>query len=299
LPFRSGLSPSLQAKATLVLVTSIAEQSRANGNVSYGHSPTTNVGNPSALCEIVSNFINMKTKLIFLLTLLLFFTVQLKANDTKRKKFHLLISPFIAHTNVEESARKINSSGNIQFLYGITNNLYFGLNYSIGRTGERDLVFLPNNSGSTVRAYKYSTSKNSETISLAIQYFIWKNLYTSFNLGIEKGFTVERNNFYIIRYNNITPQPFSLKTVFADRVFGSIGLGIRQEIFSNFLLAFEYQRGYIESGKVNQHITYNPEYYGNNLPYLLEGYLVNNLINNNNNRNSQFQQFYFSAGMAF
>jgi len=34
----------------LVLVTSIAVQSRANGNVSYGHSPTTNVGNPTALC---------------------------------------------------------------------------------------------------------------------------------------------------------------------------------------------------------------------------------------------------------
>jgi hypothetical protein len=37
----------------LVLVTSIAKQSRANGNVSCGHSPTTNVGNPTALCGIL------------------------------------------------------------------------------------------------------------------------------------------------------------------------------------------------------------------------------------------------------
>jgi len=30
---------------------SIAKQSRANGNVSFGHSPTTNVDNPNALYE--------------------------------------------------------------------------------------------------------------------------------------------------------------------------------------------------------------------------------------------------------
>jgi len=39
----------------LVLVTSIAKQSRANGNVSYRHSPTTNVDNPNALAETRSN----------------------------------------------------------------------------------------------------------------------------------------------------------------------------------------------------------------------------------------------------
>ena len=48
------VNPSLRAKATLVLVTSIAKQSRANGNVSFGHSPTTNVDNPNALIEIVA-----------------------------------------------------------------------------------------------------------------------------------------------------------------------------------------------------------------------------------------------------
>jgi hypothetical protein len=36
----------------LVLVTSIAKQSRANGNVSFGHLPTTNVDNPNALSAI-------------------------------------------------------------------------------------------------------------------------------------------------------------------------------------------------------------------------------------------------------
>jgi hypothetical protein len=42
----------------LVLVTSIAKQSRANGNVSYGHSPTTNVGNPNALIDSLLNLLN-------------------------------------------------------------------------------------------------------------------------------------------------------------------------------------------------------------------------------------------------
>jgi hypothetical protein len=51
LTLRSGQALT-SGYATLVLVTSIAEQSRANGNVSFGHSPTTNVGNPNALCEI-------------------------------------------------------------------------------------------------------------------------------------------------------------------------------------------------------------------------------------------------------
>jgi hypothetical protein len=50
------VKPSLQAKATLVLVTSIAEKSRANGNVPFRHSPTTNVGNPTALVDILLNY---------------------------------------------------------------------------------------------------------------------------------------------------------------------------------------------------------------------------------------------------
>jgi hypothetical protein len=53
LPFRSGQALTT-GYATLVLVTSIAKQSRTNGNVSCGHSPTTNVGNPNALYEIAS-----------------------------------------------------------------------------------------------------------------------------------------------------------------------------------------------------------------------------------------------------
>jgi len=55
LPFRSGQALTT-GYATLVLVTSIAVQSRANGNVSYGHSPTTNVGNPFALYAIQKTF---------------------------------------------------------------------------------------------------------------------------------------------------------------------------------------------------------------------------------------------------
>jgi len=40
----------------LVLVTSIAEQSRANGNVPFRHSPTTNVDNPNALYAMAKSY---------------------------------------------------------------------------------------------------------------------------------------------------------------------------------------------------------------------------------------------------
>ncbi|MCG6150314.1 hypothetical protein LFX15_18600 [Leptospira levettii] len=240
----------------------------------------------------------MKKNKIYLIVFLLSSWNHLYANDTERKKYHFLVSS-VGHTNVEQSARGISNSPNFQFLYGLNNNFYLGLNYSIGENGYKRFDYLPTNSPSTVRIYQFSTSKNSETFSINLQYFLWKFIYSSFNLGMEKGFSVERNNFTLIRGNNITPQPFALKTVFDDRVFGSIGLGIRQEIFNYFLLAFEYQRGYIESGKINQHFTYNPEYYGNNLPYMLESYLFDSFVNGNKLRNSQFQQFYISAGLAF
>ncbi|WP_039926583.1 hypothetical protein [Leptospira vanthielii] len=240
----------------------------------------------------------MKKNKIYLIILLFSSGFHLYANDTERKKYHFLVST-VGHINIEKAAREIDNAPNIQILYGLTNNFYLGLNYSIGDNGYKRFESLPTNSPSTVRIYKFSTSKNSETFSLNLQYFIWKSIYSSLNVGMEKSFTVERNNFAINRGNNITPQPFALKTIFDDRVFGSIGLGIRQEIFNNFLLAFEYQRGYIESGKINQHFTYNPEYYGNNLPYMLESYLFDSIINGNKLRNSQFEQFYLSAGLAF
>ncbi|EMY60290.1 hypothetical protein [Leptospira terpstrae] len=240
----------------------------------------------------------MKKIKIYLTIILLLSWFHLYANDTDRKKYHFLVST-VGHINVEQSAREINNAPNFQFLYGLTNNFYFGLNYSIGENGYKRFEYLPSNSPSTVKIYQFSTSKNSETFSINLQYFLWKSIYSSINLGMEKGFTVERNNFANIQGNNITPQPFTLKTVFDDRAFGSIGLGIRQEIFSYFLLAFEYQRGYIESGKINQHFTYNPEYYGNNLPIMLESYLFDSILNGNKLRNSQFQQFYLSAGLAF
>ena len=60
LPLRSGQALT-SGYATLVLVTSIAMQSRANGNVSFGHSPTTNVDNPNALYDIAQKNDERKT----------------------------------------------------------------------------------------------------------------------------------------------------------------------------------------------------------------------------------------------
>ncbi|TGM07166.1 hypothetical protein [Leptospira jelokensis] len=240
----------------------------------------------------------MKNRKIYLMILVVLSSFHLHANDNERKKYHLLVSS-VAHINLENAARKIDNTPNLQLLYGLTNNFYLGFNYSIGDNGYKKNVTLSTNTPSSVRIYQFSTSKNSETFSINLQYFLWKSIYSSLNFGMEKGFTVERNNFAIIRESSITPQPFALKTIFDDRAFGSLGIGFRQEIFSYFLLAFEYQRGYIESGKINQHFTYNPEYCGNNLPFMLESYLFDSIFNGNKLRNSQFQQFYLSAGIAF
>ncbi|MCW7509748.1 hypothetical protein ND816_18045 [Leptospira levettii] len=232
------------------------------------------------------------------LPIVLFFASPVFPNDVERKKYHFLISPWIINTTFDKPSREIESSVNLQFLYGFTNNFYLGVTYGIGKNSEKSLESIPTSSYSTTRLYQFSTSKNSETFTLNLHYFLWKFIYTSFNIGIEKGFSVERNNFAIIRANNITPQPFSMKTIFDDRVFSSLGIGFRHEVSSSILIAFEYQRGYIEAGKINQHFTYNPDYYGSNLPYMLENYLFDNFFNDRSLRNSIYQQFYLSAGLA-
>ncbi len=238
-----------------------------------------------------------KNTLVLIYSLL--FGLQLNADVAERKKYHFLISPWVYNKNFELQSREIDNSVNLQFLYGLTNNLYIGASYSIGKKGENSLETVPTTSLSTTRIYQYSTSKNSETVSLNFNYFIWKIFFTSFNLGMEKGFTINRNNYAIIRGNNFTPQPFEHKTIFDDRSFASFGLGFRHEIFTNLLLSFEYQRGLIESGKVNQHFTYNPEFFQYNLPYVLEIYLIGNIISENSLRNAQYEQFFLSAGLAF
>ncbi|ABZ94616.1 Hypothetical protein LBF_2119 [Leptospira biflexa serovar Patoc strain 'Patoc 1 (Ames)'] len=235
---------------------------------------------------------------ILTIPILLIFSSPLLPNDVERKKYHFLISPWIINTTFEKPSRELDSSVNLQFLYGLTNNLYLGVTYGIGKNGDKSLESFPSSSYFTSRIYQFSTSKNSETFTLNLQYFIWKFVYTSFNIGIEKGFSVERNNLAIIRANNITPQPFSMKTIFDDRTFSSIGIGFRHELSSSILIAFEYQRGYIEAGKVNQHFTYNPDYYVNNLPYMLENFYLNNILNDTSLKNSLYQQFYLSAGFA-
>ncbi len=239
-------------------------------------------------------------KKIRLLTfsIVLILASQVFPNDVERKKYHFLISPWIINTTFDKPSREIESSVNLQLLYGFTNNIYIGVTYGIGKNSEENLESIPTRSYSTTRLYQFSSSKNSETLALNLQYFLSKVIYTSFNIGIEKGFSVERNNFAIIRANNITPQPFSTKTIFDDRVFSSLGIGFRHELSSFILIAFEYQRGYIEAGKINQHFTYNPDYYGNNLPYMLETYLFDNFFNDRSLRNSIYQQFYVAAGLA-
>ena len=47
----------------MVLVTSIAKQSSANGNVSFGHSPTTNVDNPNALYASLKKMLNKQMQI--------------------------------------------------------------------------------------------------------------------------------------------------------------------------------------------------------------------------------------------
>jgi hypothetical protein len=81
LPFRSGQTLTT-GSATLILVTLIAEQSRANGNVSFRHSPTTNVGNPTALYAIlISSGVNMKKSILLTLFLLAGYPIFAESNS--------------------------------------------------------------------------------------------------------------------------------------------------------------------------------------------------------------------------
>ena len=83
--------------ATLVLVTSIAKQSRANGNVSFGHSPTTNVDNPNALVATPNmkliNKIPFKRQVIILLfsCFLSICLIEFRVTYFKNKYNHFLI----------------------------------------------------------------------------------------------------------------------------------------------------------------------------------------------------------------
>ncbi|TGK83000.1 hypothetical protein EHQ19_08315 [Leptospira montravelensis] len=241
----------------------------------------------------------MKKKIITIIILILFTSTPSWADEKERKNIHILISPLVIHSNLENSARSIENSTNLQILYGLTNNLYFGINYALGKNSQQTFEPLPNDLSSTPGLYQYSVTKKSQTLTFNIQYFFWKSFYTSLNFGIEKGFSINRNNFTLIGNDYYIDQPVTHKTIYDDRAFGAVGIGYREEFLNWFLFAFEYQRGYIESGKVNQHFTYNPEYYGNSLPYIVENYLLSSFIYPNKQRNSQFQQIYISAGIAF
>ncbi|TGM61738.1 hypothetical protein [Leptospira vanthielii] len=241
----------------------------------------------------------MKKKILTIIIFALFISTPSYADEEQRKKIHIMISPIVIHSNLENSAREIKNSTNFQILYGFTSKLYLGLNYAIGKNPQQTIEALSTGSSSTARIYQYSITREAQTFTFNFQYFFWKSFYTSLNLGLEKGFSIDKNNFILIRNDYFINQPVAQKTIYDDRMFGTVGIGYREEFLNWFLLAFEYQRGYIESGKVNQHFTYNPEYYGNNLPFIVEQHLMTSLIFQSKKRNSEFQQIYISAGIAF
>ncbi|GBF41198.1 hypothetical protein LPTSP2_04700 [Leptospira ellinghausenii] len=63
------------------------------------------------------------------LPIVLLFASPVFPNDVERKKYHFLISPWIINTTFDKPSRETESSVNLQFLYGFTNNFYLGVTY--------------------------------------------------------------------------------------------------------------------------------------------------------------------------
>ncbi|TGL45674.1 hypothetical protein EHQ55_17225 [Leptospira meyeri] len=241
----------------------------------------------------------MKNKLLIILLLNIPFLTELMAQSQERKKIHLLVSPFgYSQTNLQNTYNNIDSSPNIHILYGITKNLYLGINYGFGLNAKQKNYSYQIGSPDTTRFFNNSKSRNSETLSLSSQYFFWYDFYGSVNFGLEKGHTFESKNYSTVSGGKIDIEPINERTIYSDRYFGSLGIGIRKEYFDCLLLGFEFQYGYIEAGKRNTHFTYNPEYYGNSVPSLLRSEFLNQIFFPNKTKNSDFYQISISAGIA-
>ncbi|TGM74337.1 hypothetical protein [Leptospira bouyouniensis] len=233
------------------------------------------------------------------LVILFAFVGKNYAQTIERKRYQILVSPIgFIHENPKYLNNEIPSSPNVHFFYGLSNNLFLGLNYGIGQSAKQKNYSYQVDSFGSNEIFNVSRSRNAETFSLSTQYFFWGDFYGSFNLGFEKGYTTEIKNYTTISGNTIDTEPLNQRTIYSNKYFGNLGIGIKKAIFENFLLGFEFQYGYIESGKQNYHLTYNPEYYRGKIPSQLEARYLNENLFQNRSKNSDFYQINVYTGIA-
>lgn len=215
--------------------------------------------------------------------------------NNERKNFHIYITPVYLSRYTEYPFRTRPEKKTLTALYGLTNNLYMGISYSRGENPEERGILAytaPRNSSGT---QEYKKTREGEYFVFRTQYFFGGNVYGSINLGLEKGYRIEEKNFLQFQGNNLQLIPYSKSTIYSDRHFASAGIGYRKEIFEYFILGTEFEYGVMNSGKTNQHYTFDPGYY-NGLP---SRYVTDQLILRDRNKpNSEYMFISFYAGIA-
>lgn len=239
--------------------------------------------------------------IIFRIALSSFYISELNAETEtekkqERKKIHIYITPRSLSNYTDYTFRRRIENKTFSILYGFTQNFYFGLTYSRGKDPEDKLLFESISSSRRSEIKEYSRSRLSEYFVLRSQYFIWGNIYGSLNFGLEKGYRIEERNFLYVRGNSIDLQPYSKTTIYSDRYFTTLGIGYRKEFLNYFIIGTELEYGRMSAGNINQHYTFDPNYYGG-LPI---NYIIDQLIIRNNAKEGSGEFSYISiyAGIA-
>jgi hypothetical protein len=177
-----------------------------------------------------------------------------------RKRIHFYVTPFMF------------SKPRYNILYGITNNLYFGISL---RNGEKSNTSenLNQSSNNSVQYFQNSKTRFDDLFTFKTQYFFLGNFYSNLDLGFLTGYKEENSKFTIF-LNNSEVVPYSKTTTSSDRYIFSIGLGYRKEFFDHILLGTEINYGILSASKINHHYTFIPQNY-NGLP---SDYIIDQLF---------------------
>ncbi|XDD45292.1 hypothetical protein AB3N60_11245 [Leptospira sp. WS39.C2] len=247
------------------------------------------------------NNLNLNMKKTITLTIILFTTILngISAESSERKRINFLVSPVgFLQTNTKYFTNETESSPNFHFLFGITNNFFVGLNYGVGLSSKQKNYSYQGSTPGSSKFFNISKSRNSETFSISTQYFFWGDFYGSLNFGFEKGYTSETQNYSTISGGSIDIEPYKESNVFSNKYFGNLGIGFRKEFFSYIPIGFEFQYGYMEAGKSNTHLTYNPDYYRGAIPANISSIYINENLFRNKEKNSDYYQINIFAGLA-
>ncbi len=236
---------------------------------------------------------------LVIIVIIFTFIQGLKANDLENKKTQISVIPWTIQDSNRSDRREIPSSTNFQILYSPLSNFFFGITYGLGQNGENSYGRYSSNENRANAIYQFDRTKQGETFAINSQYFFTKGFFVSLNLGIERGFTVTRTNYINYSQTNIILEPFAIKSYFSDRSFSSLGLGYKFYFWENFIFAIEAQQGYMEAGKINHHVTFDPTYYKNSLPKQFQDFIISQNFDVFKPTNSLFSQVIISAGIAF